>query len=60
MQNKANFQKSQMNLNKVLIKEYENMTLVERGKKQSQSNPILTRHMCGGSKANKCGLSLLR
>jgi len=39
MQNKANFRKSQMNINKVLTKDYENKTLGERGKKQSQTNP---------------------
>ncbi len=39
MQNKANFRKSQMNVNKVLTKDYEKRTLGERGKKQSQTNP---------------------
>ena len=39
MQNKANFQKSQMNVNKVLTKDYEKRTLGQRGKKQSQTNP---------------------
>jgi len=39
MQNKANFRKSQMNVNKVLTKDYEKKTLGERGKKQSQTNP---------------------
>ncbi len=43
MQNKPNFQKSQMNVNKVLTKDYEKKTLSEHGKnkpKQSQTNPI--------------------
>ncbi len=40
MQNKANFRKSQMNVNKVLTRDYEKKTLGERGKKQSQTNPI--------------------
>ncbi len=40
MQNKAKFRKSQMNVNKVLTKDYVNRTLGQRGKKQSQTNPI--------------------
>ncbi len=39
MQNKANFPDDQMNVNKVLTKDYEERTLGERGKKQSQTNP---------------------
>ncbi len=39
MQNKANFRKSQMNVTKVLTKDYENKTLGEYGKKQSQTKP---------------------
>ena len=39
MQNKANFRKSQMNVNKLLTKDYENETLGKRGKKQSQTKP---------------------
>ena len=39
MQNKAKFRKSQMNVNKVLTRDYVNRTLGERGKKQSQTNP---------------------
>ncbi len=98
MQNKANFRKSQMNITDFITKNYENKTLSERGKKQSQTNPIkanlpdaqmnvnkvitkdyenlsnwaicenkpnsnpirtqtnpiLVRHQCGGSKAKKC------
>jgi len=40
MQNKPNFRKSQMNVNKVLTKDYENKTLGERGKNKPNSNPI--------------------
>ena len=46
MQNKANFRKSQMNVNKVLTKDYEKRTLGQRGKtkpikaNQSQLKPI--------------------
>ncbi len=39
MQNKAKFRKSQMNVNKVLTKDYEKRTLGQHGKKQSQTNP---------------------
>ncbi len=39
MQNKAKFRKSQMNVNKVLTKDYGKRTLGQRGKKQSQTNP---------------------
>jgi hypothetical protein len=39
MQNEPKFRKSQMNVNKVLTKDYENKTLGERGKKQTQTNP---------------------
>jgi len=39
MQNKAKFRKSQMNVYKVLTKAYEEKTLGEHGKKQSQTNP---------------------
>ncbi len=40
MQNKPNFRKSQMNVNKVLTKDYEKRTLGERGKNKPNSNPI--------------------
>jgi len=40
MQNKANFRKSQINVTKLLTRDYEKRTLGERGKKQSQTNPI--------------------
>ena len=40
MQNKANFRKSQMNVNKVLTRDYEKRTLGERGKNKANSKPI--------------------
>ncbi len=39
MQNKANFPKSQMNVNKVLTREYEKKDTWWSGKKQSQTKP---------------------
>jgi hypothetical protein len=39
MQNKAKFRKSQMNVTKVLTRDYEKRTLGQRGKKQSQTKP---------------------
>jgi len=42
MQNKPNFRKSQMNVNKVLTKDYENVTLGKRGKNKPNSKPIQT------------------
>jgi len=42
MQNKAKFRKSQMNVNKVLTKDYEKKTLSEHGKNKPNSNPIQT------------------
>ena len=39
MQNKANFRKSQVNVNKVLTKDYEKRTLGERGKNEPKTNP---------------------
>ena len=39
MQNKAKFQKSQMNVNKVLTKAYDKRTLGERGKNEPKTNP---------------------
>ncbi len=42
MQNKPNFRKSQMNVNKVLTKNYENKTLSERRKNKAKTNPIQT------------------
>ena len=40
MQNKANFQKVKLNVNKVLTKDYEQMDTWSIGKKQSQTKPI--------------------
>jgi hypothetical protein len=40
MQNEPNFRKSQMNVNKVLTKEYEIWTLGQRGKIEPKTNPI--------------------
>jgi len=42
MQNKPNFWKSQMNVNKVLTRDYEKKTLGEHGKNKPNSNPIQT------------------
>ena len=61
MQNKPNFWKSQMNVNKVLTRDYEKKTLGEHGKNkpntkpiQSQSKPIQTQFpKC----PNRCKLS---
>jgi len=39
MQNKAKYQKSQMNVNKLLTKDYEKTTLGERGKNKPKTNP---------------------
>jgi len=40
MQNKANLPDDQMNVTKVLTKDYENKTLGERGKNKANSKPI--------------------
>ncbi len=40
MQNKPKFRKSQMNVNKVLTKDYDKKTLGEHGKNKPNSNPI--------------------
>ena len=40
MQNEPNFRKSQMNVNKVLTKDYEEKTLGEHGKNEPKTNPI--------------------
>ena len=39
MQNKPNFWKSQMNVNKGLTRDYEKKTLGEHGKNKPNSNP---------------------
>ncbi len=44
MQNKANFRKSQMNVNKVLTNAYEKRTLGQRGKNKPNTNPIQTQY----------------
>ena len=43
--NKPNFRKSQMNVNKVLTKDYDKRTLGERGKNKPNSNPIQSQYM---------------
>jgi BASS family bile acid:Na+ symporter len=42
MQNKANFQKSQMNVNTFIKADYEKRTLGQRGKNKPKTNPIQT------------------
>ena len=44
MQNKPNFWKSQMNVNKVLTRDYEKKTLGEHGKNKPNTNPIQTQY----------------
>jgi len=44
MQNKPNFRKSQMNVSKVLTRDYEKRTLGERGKNKPNTNPIQTQY----------------
>ena len=44
MQNKPNFWKSQMNVNKVLTRDYEKRTLGEHGKNKPNTNPIQTQN----------------
>ena len=59
MQNKANFRKSQMNVNKVLTKDYEQKTLGQRGKSkpikanQSQLKPILCQNKANSNPISK-------
>ncbi len=52
MQNKANFPKSQMNVNKVLTMDYENKTLGGCGKNKANSKPSQIRPSVDGIKAN--------
>ena len=40
MQNKPNFQKAEMNVNKVLTKDYENIRLRRLRENKPKSNPI--------------------
>ena len=42
MQNEPNFRKSQMNVNKVLTKDYEKRTLGQHGKNEPNTNPKRT------------------
>jgi len=42
MQNKPKLQKSQMNVNKVLTRDYEKKTLSEHGKNKPKTNPKQT------------------
>ena len=42
MQNKANLPDDQMNVNKVLTKDYENQRLIRRGENKPNTNPIQT------------------
>ena len=51
MQNKANFQESQIKVTKVISRDYENKTLGKRGKNKPNSNPIQTQS--NPIKANK-------
>ena len=44
MQNKANFRKSQMNVNKVLTKNYEQMDTWSSGKNKANTKPIQTQY----------------
>ncbi len=44
MQNKANLPDAQMNVNKVLTKDYEKRTLGERGKNKPNTNPIQSQY----------------
>jgi len=44
MQNEPNFRKSQMNVNKVLTRDYEKRTLGERGKNEPKTNPKRTQN----------------
>ena len=54
MQNKAKFRKSQMNVNKVITRDYDKKTLGEGGKNKPNSNPIQTQFKANQSqnKAN--------
>jgi hypothetical protein len=40
VQNEPNFQKSQMNVNNLLTKDYDKRTLGQRGKNEPKTNPI--------------------
>jgi hypothetical protein len=44
LQNKANFRKSQVNVNIVSTRDYENWTLGERGKNKAKTKPIQSQY----------------
>jgi len=52
MQNKPKLQRSQMNVNKVLTKDYEKKTLGERGKNKPKTNPKQTQTNPNKAKTN--------
>ena len=51
MQNKPNFLNTQMNVNKVLTRDYEKKTLGEHGKNKANTNPIQTQYKPNSQKA---------
>ena len=53
MQNEPNFPDGQMNVNKVLTRDYVNKTLGERGKKQSQTKPNKAKFKKAQTNVNK-------
>ena len=58
MQNKANFRKSQMNVNKVLTKVYDQLDTWSIGKNKANSKPIQTQYK-PNSNPNKPNLKIL-
>jgi len=52
MQNKPNFPDAQMNVNKVLTEDYENVTLGKRGKNKPKTNPIKPNFRKGQNERN--------
>jgi hypothetical protein len=62
MQNEPNFQKSQMNVNNVLTKDYDKKTLGQRGKNEPKTNPIYHGVASGedGSKAQNPAAGAIR
>jgi len=54
MQNKPNFWKSQMNVNKVLTRDYEKKTLGEHGKNKPNTNPIQSQSKPKQTQFPKC------
>jgi hypothetical protein len=65
MQNKPNFRKSQMNVNKVITTDYEKLDTWSSGKNKPNSNPIQTQlehNKCQNkpnTKPNKANIILL-